>query len=83
MREFISKKYNIDTSSDNHYNFWRSWGNRVISQEPVDIAVIELSSGAQKNKVITFDASANPIFRPGREISDKQGNEIVLLEERK
>ena len=83
MREFISKKYNIDTSSDNHYNFWRSWGNSVISQEPVDIAVIELSSGAEKNKVITFDASANPVFRPGREISDKQGNEIVLLEERK
>ncbi len=84
IRKFITEKYNIDTSSDNHYNFWRSWGNRVIRHEPVDTQVIELISTPDPNKTVKFnERPVMPVLKSSREFTDKQGNETVLLEERK
>ena len=84
IRKFITEKYNIDTSSDNHYNFWRSWGNRVIRHEPVDTQVIELISTPDPSKTVKFnERPVIPVLKPSREFTDKQGNETILLEERK
>ena len=84
IRKFITEKYNIDTSSDNHYNFWRSWGNIVIKHEPVDTQVIELISTPDPNKTVKFnERPVMPLIKSTREYTDKQGNETVLLEERK
>ena len=84
IRKFITEKYNIDTSSDNHYNFWRSWGNRSMTQELVDTQVIELISTPDPNKTVKFnERPVMPVLKPSREFTDKQGNETILLEERK
>ena len=84
IRKFITDKYNVDTSGQNHYNFWRSWGNRITTQEPVDTMVLELISTPSQFEEIKFNSRpVNTLIKPTREFTDKQGNETVLLEERK